>query len=34
MNDRIASDVANLAAAREQNRLAAAQKDSEPAQKK
>ena len=33
MNDRIASDVANLAAAREQNRLAA-QKDSEPAQKK
>jgi len=32
MNDRIASDVANLAAAREQNRLAA-QKDSEPAQK-
>lgn len=34
MNDRIASDVANLAAAREQNRIAAAQKDSEPAQKK
>lgn len=33
MNDRIASDVANLAAAREQNRLAAAQKDSEQTQK-